>query len=89
MNYSVGRQASKGLVSKRLHDFVLFCFFFISLFFFGGGGEVLIFLCSPFHQAIYLCIRIYLFSTLIIELNIKLKLAVILFIFSCLKEVNS
>lgn len=89
MNYSVGRQASKGLVSKRLHDFVLFCFFFISLFFFLGGGEVLIFLCSPFHQAIYLCIRIYLFSTLIIELNIKLKLAVILFIFSCLKEVNS
>lgn len=87
MNYSVGRQASKGLVSKRLHDFV---FFFIFYFiFFLGGGEVLIFLCSPFHQAIYLCISIYLFSTLIIELNIKLKLAVILFIFSCLKEVNS
>ena len=87
MNYSVGRQASKGLVSKRLHDFVLF-FYFLFLFFWGGGG-VLIFLCSPFHQAIYLCIRIYLFSTLILELNIKLKLAVILFIFSCLKEVNS
>lgn len=86
MNYSVGRQASKGLVSKRLHDFVLF-FYFLFLFFWGGG--VLIFLCSPFHQAIYLCIRIYLFSTLILELNIKLKLAVILFIFSCLKEVNS
>ena len=86
MNYSVGRQASKGLVSKRLHDFVLF-FYFLFLFF--GGGGVLIFLCSPFHQAIYLCIRIYLFSTLILELNIKLKLAVILFIFSCLKEVNS
>ena len=86
MNYSVGRQASKGLVSKRLHDFVLFFYFFIS-FFLGGG--VLIFLCSPFHQAIYLCIRIYLFSTLILELNIKLKLVVILFIFSCLKEVNS
>ena len=88
MNYSVGRQASKGLVSKRLHDFVFF-FYFLFHFFFGGGGEVLIFLCSPFHQAIYLCISIYLFSTLIIELNIKLKLAVILFIFSCLKEVNS
>ena len=86
MNYSVGRQASKGLVSKRLHDFVLF-FYFLFLFF--GGGGVLIFLCSPFHQAIYLCIRIYLFSTLILELNIKLKLVVILFIFSCLKEVNS
>ena len=86
MNYCVGRQASKGLVSKRLHDF--FFFFLISFFFFGGGG-VLIFLCSPFHQAIYLCIRIYLFSTLILELNIKLKLVVILFIFSCLKEVNS
>ena len=87
MNYSVGRQASKGLVSKRLHDFV-FIFYFLFHFFL-GGGEVLIFLCSPFHQAIYLCISIYLFSTLIIELNIKLKLAVILFIFSCLKEVNS
>ena len=67
---------------------ILFCFFIFYFFFFGGGG-VLIFLCSPFHQAIYLCIRIYLFSTLILELNIKLKLAVILFIFSCLKEVNS
>ena len=66
---------------------ILFCFFIFYFFFFGGG--VLIFLCSPFHQAIYLCIRIYLFSTLILELNIKLKLAVILFIFSCLKEVNS
>lgn len=87
MNYIVARWASKGLVSKRLHDFVFFYFLFH--FFFFGGGEVLIFLCSPFHQAIYLCINIYLFSTLIIELNIKLKLAVILFIFSCLKEVNS
>ena len=67
---------------------ILFCFFIFYFFFFGGGG-VLIFLCSPFHQAIYLCIRIYLFSTLILELNIKLKLVVILFIFSCLKEVNS
>ena len=35
MNYSVGRQASKGLVSKRLHDFVLF-FYFLFLFFLGG-----------------------------------------------------
>ena len=67
--------------------FFFLIFYFIFFFFLGGG--VLIFLCSPFHQAIYLCISIYLFSTLIIELNIKLKLAVILFIFSCLKEVNS
>ena len=89
MNYTVGRWASKGLVSKRLHDFVFFFNFLFHFFFFLGGGGVLIFLCSPFHQAVYLCISIYLFSTLIIELNIKLKLAVILFIFSCLKEVNS
>ena len=48
MNYSVGRQASKGLVSKRLHDFVLFCFFFISLFFFLGGGKFLYFFVHLF-----------------------------------------
>ena len=46
MNYSVGRQASKGLVSKRLHDFVLF-FYFLFLFF-GGGGEFLYFFVHLF-----------------------------------------
>lgn len=45
---SVGRQASKGLVSKRLHDFDFFFFFLISFFFFGGGGKFLYFFVHLF-----------------------------------------